>query len=173
MWYSHVTTTHGGGSCTTTTHRPTWWLHKAVRTRRARPKKSIQPEGDLCQNLFFFFCNVDTTYPSSSPALISLLAKKQILGKRRSWCSMNTLTGLIFGSHRWLMKRLTLPYFLASMQNVSVSCHKTRIQNKMIKFTKTKRACYQFWHPDKSINWRQRRRTTSLHHNRSKSYTRA
>lgn len=49
------------------------------------------------------------TYPSCSPASIRRVLKKAILGKRRSWCDMNTRTGTRLGSQWWLMKRLTLP----------------------------------------------------------------
>lgn len=62
------------------------------------------------------FC---TTHPIWSPALMGLLEKKAIRGKRRSWCMVNTLTASRLGSHRWLMKRPMLPKSLASMQCTS------------------------------------------------------
>lgn len=49
------------------------------------------------------------TYPNCSPASIRRVLKKAILGKRRSWCDMNTRTGTRLGSQWWLMKRLTFP----------------------------------------------------------------
>lgn len=48
-------------------------------------------------------------HPIWSPALMGLLEKKAILGKRRSWCMVNTLTAITLGSHKWLMKRPILP----------------------------------------------------------------
>lgn len=48
-------------------------------------------------------------HPSSCPLRMSRELKKAMRGKRRSWCSMKTRTGMRFGSHRWLMKRLMLP----------------------------------------------------------------
>lgn len=39
-------------------------------------------------------------HPIWSPALMGLLEKKAILGKRRSWCMVNTLTAIALGSHK-------------------------------------------------------------------------
>lgn len=64
------------------------------------------------------------THPIWSPALMGLLEKKAILGKRRSWCMVNTLTAITLGSHRWLMKRPILPKSLASIQCTSPTCTK-------------------------------------------------
>ena len=55
-------------------------------------------------------------YPSSSCALMSREANRQMRGNLRSWESTNTFTGTRLGSHRWLIKRATLPYLLASIQ---------------------------------------------------------
>lgn len=49
------------------------------------------------------------SHPSSCPVKMSLELKKAMRGKRRSWCSMNTRTGMMLGSHRWFIKRLMLP----------------------------------------------------------------
>lgn len=49
------------------------------------------------------------THPICSPALMGLLEKKAILGKRWSWCTVKTLTAIRLGSHIWLMKRPMLP----------------------------------------------------------------
>lgn len=49
------------------------------------------------------------SHPSSWPLRMSLELKKAMRGNLRSWCSMNTRTGMRFGSHRWLMKRLIFP----------------------------------------------------------------
>lgn len=53
--------------------------------------------------------HTNRTYPNSSSALISREEKKQMRGKRRSWWSTNTLTGMMLGSQRWLIKRLMFP----------------------------------------------------------------
>lgn len=50
-----------------------------------------------------------STHPNWSPDLMGLLEKKAILGKRKSWCMVNTLTARMLGSHRWLMNRPMLP----------------------------------------------------------------
>lgn len=50
-----------------------------------------------------------TSHPSSWPLRMSLELKKAMRGNLRSWCSMNTRTGMRFGSHKWLMKRLIFP----------------------------------------------------------------
>lgn len=65
---------------------------------------------------------LSTTHPIWSWALMDLLEKKAILGKRRSWCMVNTLTTTRLGSHRWLMKRPMLPKSLASIQCTSPTC---------------------------------------------------
>ena len=51
----------------------------------------------------------EAPHPSSSPVRMSRELKKAMRGNRRSWCSMKTRTGMMLGSHRWLMKRLMLP----------------------------------------------------------------
>lgn len=51
----------------------------------------------------------ETPHPSSSPVRMSRELKKAMRGNRRSWCSIKTRTGMMLGSHRWLMKRLMLP----------------------------------------------------------------
>lgn len=48
-------------------------------------------------------------HPSSSPVRMSRELKKAMRGNLRSWCSMKTRTGMMLGSHRWLMNRLMLP----------------------------------------------------------------
>lgn len=57
----------------------------------------------------FIDFNLFLTYPSSSSASMSRLAKNAILGKWRSWCSTNTRTGNRFGAHEWLMNRAIFP----------------------------------------------------------------
>lgn len=52
---------------------------------------------------------MSASHPSSWPLRMSLELKKAMRGNLRSWCSMNTRTGMRFGSQRWLMKRLMLP----------------------------------------------------------------
>lgn len=73
----------------------------------------------VCGLRLFF---LSSTHPICSRALMNRLEKKAILGKRRSWCMVNTLTATRLGSHRWFMKRPMLPKSLASIQCMSPTC---------------------------------------------------